>query len=383
MARISVRTESGQPWQFLESTPYSDEAVLRDLIFDEPALIPAADIGVASDMPAVAIREMGLPGAGSSDIILVYADGTIAIVECKLATNPERKREVIGQVIDYASSLSELTYDEFDERVKGRREESLLELMAKAAPSGEWDADRFLEQVTGTLTGGSFRLVIAIDVMDENLARLVRYISTQSRGALQVFGLELRYHASGDLEAIVPHIANPVGREHSTDGPTVERWNPERFAALVARMGPGPLKTALDDILKFAVQNSDQLNWGWAETYGAFGYPVSCPDGTTISVFSVYSTGQLTMNLKVLREKMPEAHAEEFVREVSSLPGFDRLRDANSPLPQFRIAATLGDDEIRATFKDAVLTLQRRVQQYLDDVPRLDVTSNSAPTPSS
>lgn len=37
---------------------------------------------------------------------VVGRDGSIAVVECKLASNGDRRRMVIGQVIDYAAAIS-------------------------------------------------------------------------------------------------------------------------------------------------------------------------------------------------------------------------------------------------------------------------------------
>ena len=129
MPHIAIRTTDDVGWQFVEGIRYPDEAFLRDLVFNEPRLIPAHDIGMNSDAQVVTLREVGLPGAGSSDVMLVDSDGAITIIECKLATNPEKKRAVIGQILDYASSLSGMSYDELDAKCRAGRHSSLHELM--------------------------------------------------------------------------------------------------------------------------------------------------------------------------------------------------------------------------------------------------------------
>ena len=50
------------------------------------------------------VRELAT-SAGPADVCIVGPDGSITVVECKLASNSDRRRMVIGQVIDYASAI--------------------------------------------------------------------------------------------------------------------------------------------------------------------------------------------------------------------------------------------------------------------------------------
>lgn len=43
--------------------------------------------------------------AGQADVCIIGPGGDITVVECKLASNSERRRMVIGQVLDYASAI--------------------------------------------------------------------------------------------------------------------------------------------------------------------------------------------------------------------------------------------------------------------------------------
>ena len=133
---IAIRVNKTAGWQFVEGTPYPDEAFLRDRLYEEPQLIPAREIGLDPEAAVVTLREVGLPGAGSSDVVLIDSDGKIVIVECKLASNPEKKRAVIGQVLDYASSLAGLSYDDLDERVRRAHDLPLHEAMRNKVSDG-------------------------------------------------------------------------------------------------------------------------------------------------------------------------------------------------------------------------------------------------------
>jgi hypothetical protein len=78
-----------------------DEAWLQRLIMAHPRLLPVDQIEPAfADLVPICM-ELPTP-SGYLDNLLVTASGDLALVECKLWRNPEARREVIGQIIDYA-----------------------------------------------------------------------------------------------------------------------------------------------------------------------------------------------------------------------------------------------------------------------------------------
>ncbi len=339
MPNIAMRKNGSQGWEFVEATGYQDEAALRDLLVQEPGLLPLSEIGINGDA-AVAIKEFGLPGAGSSDVIVIDHSGAIAIVECKLATNPERKRTVIGQVLDYASALQMLDFDEFDSRVQqktGRSLESLIELAM--TEESEFDSEKFGQRISEALTAGSFSLVIAIDEMDESLRRILDYVSSRSRGELHIYGLSMRFHQGSKFEAIVPEISNP--RSEIAQTQPVTHWNAERFRAAI-QSADIAIRPALSELLDFLLDNAAHEYWGISESYGTFGFGVLRPDGRTMSLFTVYTNGTFYINAGTLKKQAPADIADRFMREISSIPNMDRAAESKS-YPQFQIKDTLAE----------------------------------------
>ncbi len=68
-----------------------------------PAFHPLVPIG--REVPTI---------AGSIDNLFISRAGYLVTVETKLWRNPEAKREVVAQLIDYVTALSQLTYDALD-----------------------------------------------------------------------------------------------------------------------------------------------------------------------------------------------------------------------------------------------------------------------------
>ena len=62
-------------------------------------------------------------------MVFVDASGVPVVVEVKLARNPQSRREVIAQVFDYASALTDWTVDELDDATGGALETALRKLL--------------------------------------------------------------------------------------------------------------------------------------------------------------------------------------------------------------------------------------------------------------
>jgi len=73
-------------------------------------------------------REVRLPSAGILDLLLVDETGCPIAVEVKLSSNGQSRREVVAQVFDYVSDLSQLTVDELDDLVDGSLEQTLFSI---------------------------------------------------------------------------------------------------------------------------------------------------------------------------------------------------------------------------------------------------------------
>ena len=103
---ILMRRASETPWTQPEVGSYDNEHHLQQVLAADPSRIP----GVAVDSKTV--MELST-AAGPIDVCVVGLDGSITVVECKLASNSERRRMVIGQVLDYASAIWSAGADRF------------------------------------------------------------------------------------------------------------------------------------------------------------------------------------------------------------------------------------------------------------------------------
>ena len=81
------------------------KAWLQRLIMRHPSLLPVDQIEPAFNTLVPVCIELPMQ-SGYLDNLLVTPTGDLALVECKLWRNPEARREVVAQIIDYAKEMS-------------------------------------------------------------------------------------------------------------------------------------------------------------------------------------------------------------------------------------------------------------------------------------
>jgi len=160
-----------------EGARYSEQW-LQELIQRFPALLPVDEVepGLVPLVPVC--MELPLTSGGFADNILMTRAGGLVLVETKLWRNPQARREVLGQVLEYAKDLAGFTYEELQRRVAQARKEpktSLFNLVCGSEVAADEEA-RFIDSVSRNLRLGRFLLMIAGDGIQENAEQLAAFV---------------------------------------------------------------------------------------------------------------------------------------------------------------------------------------------------------------
>jgi hypothetical protein len=356
--KILIRNQKSKGWKMVESVGYGAEAELQDLLANSPSLIPVSEIREGASPLVVAIREFGLPGSGNTDALSFSADGDIAIIECKLAANPESKRKVIGQILEYGAYMWGMTYEEVDQRVHRLRGKNLANLVAESVGDPDWDEEVFRERVKESLTNGAFLLIIAVDEMNEELSRTIRFLNGCGNPAFSFNALEMRRFQASDTEILVPDLHGPLSRGPKPSGGR-KKWTEEQFfEAIQEELSPEVVKVARD-LYEWSRTLADRVWFGTGMGTGSFTFHY-LRDGKTVSVFSIYTNGNLFLNyggLKVKRDLIQEFH-----NSIHNIPSFRNIPADFSKWPSIGIAdAFLKHADALEQFKAAVKALGDRV----------------------
>ncbi|MBG6183029.1 hypothetical protein IWX65_000976 [Arthrobacter sp. CAN_A214] len=190
MTGFLVRSPGGK-WFEPSEKGYGREADLQQILAEHPQLIPSVTDG------AIACREFQ-SGAGPADLVVVGPEGDVTLVECKLASNRQIRREIVGQMFDYASALWHMEIDIFDRQWQTRTGMALKDSFPGAL--GIQDV------IAENLQSGRFKIVLAVDEINADLKRMVEYLNAMSGPETSVIAVEYTRLFSNDVEILMPRI---------------------------------------------------------------------------------------------------------------------------------------------------------------------------------
>ena len=115
------------------------------------------------------------------DALYINALGRLILAEFKLWRNPQARREVIGQILDYTKELASWTYEDLQREVSRalRRKGNVpYELVRAHAP--DVDEAQFVDNVSRHLRRGEYLLLIIGDGIREGVESIVNFVQNHS-----------------------------------------------------------------------------------------------------------------------------------------------------------------------------------------------------------
>ena len=199
--------------QVIERVPPGDarrEHTLRDLIFDHPEIMPVHQLDPGYGRVFTVAKELTVPGVGFIDVVLADENGRLVIVECKLWRNPQARREVVGQILDYARELSRYAYEDLQRQITvatSRRGNALYEMAREAG--GTLEEAAFVDRVARDLAAGRFLLLVVGDGITEGTRRIGEYLRDQPGLAFDFGLIELAEYRLSDAAGVARTVIQP------------------------------------------------------------------------------------------------------------------------------------------------------------------------------
>ena len=359
--------DGGKPTP-LSETRFVGEGKLQDYLEEYPDLIPLADIVEGAPQLLCIGREVGA-GPGSIDLLFLDTDGLLTIAETKLRRNREARREVVGQIIEYASYASQWTADDvyktaneyFAKSSKTRqshRGKTLDEVM-KEMVGVEFSDDDFRAEVGRNLKDGSIRLIIAVDELLEPLRAIVTFLNSHSD--FDVLVLQVTdFQESENRRVLVPvlfgYATKPPGRQ-------ARHWNEDSFLADTQQKCEPKIVETITKLYQFTKDEADEISWGKGVTFGSFTFRKH-RHGTLVSIFTLGSHGFGSINFGELVGKGVKAEIlRAFRGKLNEIPGFNIPQEAIElgRFPSIRAEVLTNADNLRS-FQDAVLALCQQIE---------------------
>ena len=218
------------------------EAYIQALVHEYPACLPIAEIDALFSGPVPICTELNTP-AGPIDNFMVTPSGLPVLVECKLWRNPEARREVVSQILDYAKELSRWSSSDVHREVRHRLKREgnpLLDMLRSVDP--QLDERQFNDSLTANLRRGRFLLLIVGDGIREGVEAITEYLQLHAglHFSLGLVELPIYVMPNGDRlvaprvlarTALITRNVIAVPDGHEVEDPTsIAEIDPERTA---------------------------------------------------------------------------------------------------------------------------------------------------------
>lgn len=293
------------------------------------------------------------------DHLFVTRGAIPVLVEVKRAVDTRLRREVVGQMLDYAANGTEYWKPG---RVAENFEASCAELgqdseAVLADFLGDEPAQDFWEQVDTNFRDGRIKLVFVADVIPSELARIVEFLNEQMRA--DVRAIELRWYAGENgVTTLAPRIIGQTRRAvdrktSASTPPAISRtdWIERKIAGFGDEAVAGA--NAFVQIME-ALGGAALVSMAQGSIYARF----AGTDGAQVYAFALTHRGGVQLTLRFLKARPGLVSIDSrrlLVQELEALAGSSSSSNPDgSPAFAVRLLAD-------PTFQQQFETLARRV----------------------
>jgi len=266
MTRPTIYTVADGKLTAMSPAAPENEDTMQRLVADYPEIIADRDGALLLIRREQPIGDGTAESRWSLDHLFVTRDGVPVLVELKRAVDTRLRREVVGQMLDYAANATAhwkagVIAASFSATAAsaGRDADALLAEFIGA------DADpyTFWQQVDANFSAGRIKLVFVADVIPRELARIVEFLNEQMKA--DVRAVELSWFEGQGVKAFTPRVIGETERAQAAKASgaalpeiSVEEWvakylatggedsriAAERYSSLVLNAGGRPEVTS-------------------------------------------------------------------------------------------------------------------------------------------
>lgn len=362
---IFLLNNNGELVEMNEST-YLTEELLQKLLADYPSLISGSQIN--PDRPRrwlLISREFGVPDEKdtaqrwSLDHLFIDQDGIPTLVEVKRSTDTRIRREVIGQIFDYAANA--VSYWSIEE-IKYRFEEScaLIEQDASTVLNeflqDETDSSNFWEITKINLKAGKIRMLIIADTIPKELQRIIEFLNEQMNPA-EILGIEIKQFIGQDLKTLVPRVIGRTSNAQVIKGrqKTIEEhWNEETFFAELTKLRGNTEAEAAKKIFKW-IETKVNTIWYGVGRRGSL-IPINKLKGRESYrfCFALWTDGSVEIQFQHMKTRPPFDNEEKRLQLLDKLNKIKGVR-----IPKEKVSS-------RPSFPISLLTDKVEMKKFID-----------------
>jgi|SRR3989344_3234609 len=314
---------------------------LQQLLEKNPDLLPGEQINPEDPCRWLTIaREMLVPdpktGTNRWSIDFLFADQAAipTFVECKRFEDTRSRREVIGQMFEYAANGH---YYWAKEMLKERAEDfaarhgTSLDKEFERLATEKFDVESYFEALESNLRQSQVRLVLFLEEAPSELKSVVDFLNKQLERT-DLLLVEARQFRHDGLTVVVPSLfgyteeARQVKRIVTVTSGPKKLWDYDSFFAEADSQLDPQHVTVLRKLYSACEKLGCEINWGEGRLNGSF--KVSHPSLGPMTILVVYTNGRF----------------EVYFRKLSGTEKLDNFRDSLKGELVSKMGLTVPDD---------------------------------------
>jgi len=331
---------------------YDSEKRLQTWLAKYPELLVGNQIDAAKPRRFLLIeQECGVPseeggsGRWSMDHLFLDQDAIPTIVEVKRSSDTRVRREVVGQMLDYAANaVAHWPVSHMRERFAANCKTHNLDPGEKIADflDGEQDPEQFWEKAARNLQERKLRLLFVADVIPTELQRIVEFLNDQM-DQTEVLAIEIKQFVSPKgLKSLAPRVVGQtvkalqkkeaITRGAPHDEETFFAEINEKAASAEAGVARGLLEWAKPPL--FTGMNWRRASFSPTLTYKA-DYYIHNP-------ITVYTDGKVEVQFKRMAKRTAPFDRDEkrfeLLRRLNQISGLNLPADSINKFPRFSMS---------------------------------------------
>ncbi len=182
------------------------EKFVQDLVHDHPDVLPMSEIEPAY-MPLVSICRELPTAAGFLDNLWLTPAGGIVLGECKLVRNPQARREVLAQALDYARAITGWHYEDLEGAVRKALKDASVSLWDFVSDTSDLSEPQFADAIERRLRTSRFMVLVIGDGIHEGVEALSDYLQLHAglHAGIALVDLSIWRGVAGGL-VVVPRV---------------------------------------------------------------------------------------------------------------------------------------------------------------------------------
>jgi hypothetical protein len=352
---------------------YESEPVLQELLAKYPNLL-AGDQSTPTRRWLLISREAAvpsdqtIPGRLSLDHLFIDSEAIPTLVEVKRSTDTRIRREVVGQMLDYAANaVAYWPVETLRSLFQSTCESQHIDPDAKLSEflNGS-DPEAFWSSVKTNLQAGKIRMLFVADIIPPELRRIVEFLNEQMEPA-EVLAVEIRQFGGKSLKTLVSRTIGQTAeaeQKKSTGTRQKRQWDEATFFEALAQAVPESDVEIARRILEWIKRRVASVYWGSGTTSGSFNLRIP-HNGIVHAPMGVFTNGYIEIQFEYLKPKPPFDKEEErlgFLHRLNTIPTIRIPKSEVSRRPAIPLSA-LAESKNLDAFLNVLDWVVKRIEQ--------------------